>query len=182
MECGHVAPSCARRCAGSRLPDHARCSFFVRSQHRARVRPRRSIHLPAGSMWRAHQHSHKHVWPRTTFNKGGHETIRQRGRHRPRIFYATHVVSVHLTQPRARLWARSASGQQRPFCQHCSQHAATALPRLPCRTPPRCSLLCRGRAPSAALCTGRREIPVLAWPARPPSPALYVCVCVCWVV
>ena len=64
------------------------------------------------------------------------------------------------------------------FLPTCSQHATTALPRLPCRTPPCCSLLCRGRAPFAALCTGRRDISVLAWPARPPSPALYVCVCV----
>ena len=50
MGCGHVAPSCARRCAGSRLPDHARCSFFVRSRHHARVRPRRAIHLSAGQL------------------------------------------------------------------------------------------------------------------------------------
>ena len=64
------------------------------------------------------------------------------------------------------------------FLPTCSQHATTALPRLPCRTQPCCSLLCRGRAPFAALCTGRRDISVLTWPARPPSPALYVCVCV----
>ena len=65
------------------------------------------------------------------------------------------------------------------FLPTCSQHATTALPRLPCRTPPRCSLLCLGRAPSAALCAGRRIIQALAWPARPPSPALYMCGCVC---
>ena len=86
MGCGHVAPSCARRCAGSRLPDHARCSCFVRSRHHARMRPRRAIRLSAGSMWRAHQHSHIHVWPRTTFNKGGQEAGQQRGRHQQRIF------------------------------------------------------------------------------------------------
>ena len=83
---GDVAPSCARRCAGSRLPDHARCSCFVRSRRHARVRPRRAICLSAGSMWRAHQHSHIHVWPRTTFNKGGQEAGQQRGRHQQRIF------------------------------------------------------------------------------------------------
>ena len=35
-----------------------------------------------------------------------------------------------------------------------------------------------GPRPSAALCTGCSESPVLARPARPPSPAWYVCVCV----
>ena len=180
MECGHVAPSCARRCAGSRLPDHARCSFFVRSRHRARVRPRRSIHLPAGSMWRAHQHSHKHVWPRTTFNKGGHETIRQRGRHRQRIFYATHDVSVHLTQPRARLWARSASGQQHSFCQH-----VPSMPPLPCHA-------CHAAPHLAAPCCAGAARPLLRFvqdaaisrcsPGPPGRLRLRcMCVCVCWV-
>ena len=140
--CGHVAP-CAGRCAGSRQPDHARSSFFVRPRCHARVRQRRAIRLSAGSMWRAHQHSHNQVWPRTTFNKGGQEAVQQRGRHRQRIFYATHDVHAHLTQPRARLWARSASGQQ-----HCCQHAATALPRLPCPAPPRAAPCCAAPAPS----------------------------------
>ena len=180
MECGHVAPSCARRCAGSRLPDHARCSFFVRSRHRARVRPRRSIHLPAGSMWRAHQHSHKHVWPRTTFNKGGHETIRQRGRHRQRIFYATHDVSVHLTQPRARLWARSASGQQHSFCQH-----VPSMPPLPCHA-------CHAAPHLAAPCCAGAARPLLRFvqdaaisrcSPGPPGRLRLRCMCVwvCWV-
>ena len=176
MECGHVAPSCARRCAGSRLPDHARCSFFVRSRHRARVRPRRSIHLPAGSMWRAHQHSHKHVWPRTTFNKGGHETIRQRGRHRQRIFYATHDVSVHLTQPRARLWARSASGQQHAFCQH-----VPSMPPMPCHA-------CHAAPHLAAPCCAGAARPLLRFvqdaaisrcSPGPPGRLRLRCMCVC---
>ena len=65
------------------------------------------------------------------------------------------------------------------LCQHCSQHVATAMPCPPSLSPPRCFRLCRGLRPSDALCAGRRDIPVLAWPARPPSPALYMCGCVC---
>ena len=63
---GDVAPSCARRCVGSRLPDHARCSFFVRSRHRAHVLPRRAIRLSAGDLGHAHQNSHICLWLRTT--------------------------------------------------------------------------------------------------------------------
>jgi hypothetical protein len=45
-------------------------------------------------------------------------------------------------------------------------HPTSLLPAVP------------GPRPSAALCTGHREIPMLARPARPPLPALYVCLCV----
>jgi hypothetical protein len=58
-----------------------------------------------------------------------------------------------------------------PTCCHC--HALPAMPHPTSLLP-----VVPGPRPSAALCTGRREIPMLARPARPPSPALYVCVCV----
>ena len=59
-----------------------------------------------------------------------------------------------------------------PACCHClalpaMPHFTLLLPAMP------------GPCPSAALYTGRREIPRLARPAWPLSPAL--CVCVCWV-
>jgi hypothetical protein len=54
------------------------------------------------------------------------------------------------------------------FCLFC-QHAATALPRLPCHTP---SFLLRpalpGPRPLDAPCTGRPTIPTPARPAWPP--------------
>ena len=59
-----------------------------------------------------------------------------------------------------------------PACCHC--HALPAEP-LPASLLPAVP----GLRPSDALCAGRRDIPVLAWPARPPSPALYMCGCVC---
>ena len=122
----------------------------------------------------------QHVWPRTTFNKGGHETIRQRGRHRQRIFYATHDVSVHLTQPRARLWARSASGQQHSFCQH-----VPSMPPLPCHA-------CHAAPHLAAPCCAGAARPLLRFvqdaaisrcsPGPPGRLRLRcMCVCVCWV-
>ena len=64
------------------------------------------------------------------------------------------------------------------FCQHCCQHVATAMPCPPCRTPPRCSRLCRGRAPLM------RFVQDAAKSQRSPGPPgrlrLHcVCVCVC---
>ena len=76
----------------------------------------------------------------------GQKASHGRGRHRQRIFRATRDVRAHLTRPRSRLCIPRTSAQQRPFCQLYCQHAATALPCLPCRTPLRYSLLCRGRA------------------------------------
>ena len=76
----------------------------------------------------------------------GQKASHGHGRQRQRIFRATRDVRAHLTRPRSRLCPPRASAQQRPFCQLYCQHAATALPCLPCRTPLRCSLLCRGRA------------------------------------
>ena len=57
-----------------------------------------------------------------------------------------------------------------PAC--CHRHALPAMP-IPTSLLPAVP----GLHPSDALFTGRREIPTLARPARPPSPALYVCVC-----
>jgi hypothetical protein len=58
-----------------------------------------------------------------------------------------------------------------PACCHC-----LAFPAMPHST----SLLTAmpGPRPSAALCAGRREIPLSPRPAWPPSPALCVCLCV----
>jgi hypothetical protein len=62
------------------------------------------------------------------------------------------------------------------FCQLCSQHVATAIPCPPRRSPPRCSRLCRGRAPL------RRSVQDAAKsqcsPAPPGRPRLR-CMCVC---
>ena len=58
-----------------------------------------------------------------------------------------------------------------PTCCHCHALPAMSIPTSLLPAVP-------GLHPSAALFTGRREIPALARPARPPSPALYVCVCV----
>ena len=72
--------------------------------------------------------------------------------------------------------ARRATGPQRPFCQHCCQHVATALPCPPCRTSPPCSLLCRGRAPQL------RSIQDAAKSQSSPGPPgrlRLLCVCVC---
>ena len=75
--CGHVTP-CAGRCAGSRQPDHARSSFFVRSRCHARVRQHRAIRLSAGALCGPHQRSHRCVWLRTTcFSTRGHGRLRK---------------------------------------------------------------------------------------------------------
>ena len=115
----------ARRCAGSRLPDHARCSSFVRSRHHARVRPRRAIRLFVGSIWRALQHSHNHVWPRTTFSMGEQAADQERGRQRQRIPNATYDLRARLAQRRLRLIVLRAAGPQHllattllPACCH----------------------------------------------------------------
>jgi len=118
MGCGHVAPSCARRCAGSRLPDHARCSFFVRSRHHARVRPRRAIRLFAGSMWRAHQHSHNHVCTRTNM-------ATQHGRTRSRSGKRA-TSTTHLS----RNMRCTSTSRTKAIAAGCSRLTATLLPAL----------------------------------------------------
>ena len=143
---GDVAPSCARRCAGSRLPDHARCSFFVRSRHRARVRPRRAIRLFAGSMWRAHQHSHNHVCTRTNMAT---QHGRTRSRSGKRATSTTHL-SRNMRYTSTSRTKAIAAGCSRltatllpallPACCHC-----TTLPHMPSHAPPYCTLLCRAR-------------------------------------
>ena len=55
-------------------------------------------------------------------------------------------------------------------------HALPAMPH-PTSLPPAVP----GPRPSVR-CTGHREFPMLARPARPPLPAHDMCVCVCWVV
>ena len=177
---GHVAP-CAGRCAGSRRPDHARRPCFVRSRRHAHMNPRRATHLSAGPLWRAHhEHSHIHLWPRTTSNIRGQEAGQVRGRRRQRIPLTTYGVQAHLARMRLRLEPTAQQAHTAsllpallPACCHC--HALPAMPHPTLLLP-----VVPGPRPSAALCTGRREIPMLARPAWPPSPALYVCVC--WVM
>ena len=173
---GHVAP-CARCCAGSRRPDHARRPLFVRSRRQAHAHPRRAILSSAGPLWRAHQHSHNHIWPRTTFSMGGQEAVQERGRHRQHPSRNVRGTSASRANanaagspPRSRPIA-SPLPALLPACCHC-----LAFPAMPHST----SLLTAmpGPRPSAALYAGRREIPVSPRPAWPPSPALYVCVCV----
>jgi hypothetical protein len=125
-----------------------------------------------------HQHSHNHLGPRTTFRVGGQEPGQERGRHRQRIPQATCDVRARRARTRLRLGAHRAAGPQHPLlpallpaCCHClalpaMPHFTLLLPAMP------------GPRPSAALYTGRREIPRLARPAWPLSPALCVCVCV----
>ena len=180
MGCGHVAPSCARRCAGSRLPDHARCSFFVRSRHHARVRPRRAIRLFAGSIWRALQHSHNHAWPRTTFSMGEQAADQERGRQRQRIPHATYDLRARLAQRRLRLGVHRAAG--RPTASFGHNIVASMLPHpclarhvalhlaAPCYAGPAplcCALFRTPRKPNAR----PAHLAAFAW-------ALCVCVCV----
>ena len=179
MECGHVAPSCARRCAGSRLLGHARCSFFVRSRHHARVRPRRAIRWFAGSMWRAHQHSHSYLLHRTTLRMGGRGAGQERGRHRQHIPRATCEVRAHLARTRLRLEPAAQQAHSAHFASIVASmlplpHALPAMPHptslLPAVPGPRalCCALCRTpQNPSARL-------------ARPAAFACVAYVCV-WV-
>ena len=83
-----------------------------------------------------------------------------------------------FTEPRSQLSPSTQQVQQRPilptfFPTGCHCHNLPAMPLPASLLPPM-----PGPRPSAALCTGCSEIPVLARPARPPSPAWYVCVCV----
>ena len=66
--------------------------------------------------------------------------------------------------------------QQRLVCQHCGQHAATALPRLPCHTPSCCALLYRG---CALLTRPVQDAPRSQHPPGPPGRLRLHCVCVC---
>ena len=181
MGCGHVAPSCARRCAGSRLPDHARCSFFVRSRHHARVRPRRAIHLSAGALCGPHQRSHKCAWLRTTFS-----STRGQGR---RIASCEVVSSSSIRRATCEhnLWALKEPRRHRaalhaacvlplfadmPACCHCPAtpampHPISLLPALP------------GPRPLDAPCTGRSRS---QHPPGPPGRLRLHCVCVCVLV
>ena len=61
------------------------------------------------------------------------------------------------------------------FCLFC-QHAATALPRLPCHTPSCCALLYRGRALSMRPV---QDAPRSQRPPGPPGRLRLHCVCVC---
>ena len=61
------------------------------------------------------------------------------------------------------------------FCLFC-QHAATALPRLPCHTPSCCALLYRGRALSMRPV---QDAPRSRRPPGPPGRLRLHCVCVC---
>ena len=76
----------AGRCAGSRRRGYARSSFFVRTTHGAHSLSHRVILSRSGPLWRAHQHTHTHLQPRTTFSMGGQAAGQERGRHRRHIF------------------------------------------------------------------------------------------------
>ena len=77
------------------------------------------------------------------------------------------AVASHAAGPAASCFANFVPNMlPLPYCTlPATPLPASLLPPMP------------GPRPSAALCTGCSEIPVLARPARPPSPALYVCVC-----
>ena len=144
MWCGHVAP-CAGRRAGSRQPDHARSSSFVRARCHARVRPRRAIHLSAGALCGPHQRSHKCAWLRTTFS-----STRSQGR---RIASCEVVSSSSIRRATCEhnLWALKEPRRHRaalhaacvlplfadmPACCHCPAtpampHPISLLPALP---------------------------------------------------
>ena len=177
--CGHVAP-CAGRCAGSRQPDHARSSFFVRSRCHARVRQHRAIRLSAGALCGPHQRSHKCAWLRTTFS-----STRDQGR-RSESCEVVSSSSIRRATYEHNLWALKEPRRHRaalhaacvlplfadmPACCHCPAtpampHPILLRPALP------------GLRPLDAPCTGRHTIPTPGRPAWPPSPALCMCVCV----
>ena len=62
------------------------------------------------------------------------------------------------------------------FCQHCSQHVATAMPCPPSLSPPRCFRLCRGFAPLLRFLQDAAKSQCS--PAPPGRPRLR-CMCVC---
>ena len=158
-------------------PDHARRSFFVRSRRQAHAHPHRAILLSAGPLWRAYQHNHNHLWPRTTFSMGGQAAGQERGRHRQRIPHATCDLRARLAQRRLRLGAHRAAGPQHPFGHSIvasmlplpclARHAALHL-AAPCYTgaaPLYCALFRTPRKPNAR-------------PAHLAAFACIVCVCV----
>ena len=107
---------------------------------------------------------------------GGQKKRHGRGRHQRCILRATCDVWVHShNRDRGCGLPRSRSSSVL-FCQHCCQQVATALPCPPCRTSPRCSLLCRGRVPQL------RSIQDAAKSQSSPGPPgrlRLLCVCVC---
>jgi hypothetical protein len=152
------------RCAGSRRPDHARRPFLCdRDGMPTRTHVAQSLRFVCRSTVECTPtQPHSSIWPRTTFSMGGQEAGQERGRRRQRISHATCDVRARLAQMRLRLGAHRAAGSQHPFCQHCCQHVATALPCHTCAShaPPSTILhpAVLGSRPLYALCTGRLAV------------------------
>ena len=177
MGCGHVAPSCARRCAGSRLPDHARCSFFCAIATPCPRAPTpcnpfvcRStmICTPA----QPHLLVAAHTFCRVEITKKVMDAADING-----TFFVQRATGELISHYRDRGCGLPRSRSSSVLlCQYCSQHVATAMPCPPCLSPPRCFRLCRG-------CTPRlRFLRDAAKSQRSPAPLgrpRLRCMCVC---
>ena len=179
--CGHVAP-CAGRCAGSRQPDHARSSFFCAIAMASPHAPTsRNPFVRRCSMTctpeQPHQLVDAHSFSRVEDRRKVMDAADINGASSVRRAMCEHI-SHNRDRGCGLPLSRSSSVL---FCQHCSQHVATAIPCPPCRYPPRCSRLCRGRAPLLRFVQDAEKYQ--RSPGPPGRLCLYdVCVCVCWVV
>ena len=175
---GHVAP-CARCCAGSRRPDHARRPFLVRSRRQAHAHPRRAILSSAGPLCVActPAQPQSYLASHNLQHMGGKEGVQERGRHRQHPSRKVRGTSASRAnancgwEPTAQqATASPLPAFMLPACCHC-----LALPAMR-RTPPRCSLLCRGRAP---LLRSMRDAAKSQCPPGPPGRPRLRCMCVC---
>ena len=159
----------AQRCTGSRRPDHARGSLFVRTCRNARMLPRRTILVCTGALGGSHQQSHMHSWLRTMF---GHRRPRaeQVGRQHWRgDFRATSDTRVHLKVAFAAVGPPRSRSTVIPFA--CTV-PGPALPFLTCPTRPKEPRL---RLAGLRALSLRRVQRPLGPPARSPSLARDVC-------
>jgi hypothetical protein len=140
--------------------------------------PHRATLLSAGPLWRAHQHSHNHLWPRTTISTGGQAAGQEQGRHRQHIPHATCDLRAHLARMRLRLEPTAQQAHSVPFASIGASmlplpHALPAMPRPT-------SLLPAVPGPRALCCALYRTPRYLsARLARPAAFACVVCGCVC---
>ena len=171
----HVALS-AGRCAGSRRRGYARSSFFVRTTHGAHSLSHRVILSRSGPLWCAHQHTHTHLQPRTTFSMGGQEAGQERGRHR-QASITQHTMYEHVAHKCDCGWEPTA---QQAHCIPFANIVASMLPLpgLARHASPHLAAPCYAGA--APLCCAIYRTPrnPKARPARLAALTCIVCVCV----
>ena len=145
------------------------------------MRTRRVILVCTGALCGPHQRSHKCAWVRTTSSG-----TRGHGR-RVEPCEVIGSSSIRRATYEHSLWgsknhdATEQHFMQRVFCPCLltCQHAATALPRLPCHTPSCCALLYRG---CALLTRPVQDAPRSQHPPGPPGRLRLHSVCVCVLV